>query len=209
MSPFALTTDIGAYFREAVEAAIKARRVEIASPTQAYLVGILEEQAKPGTEQPGQPFTLLFEAALEAPTLSDRFERLRVLGDGLLYRLGFFGDHFEARGVDADYLIALGSRAYQTAGSMLAGASTRALDAATNTSVAELDVFGELARKFGTMVGVLNEVADATTAANASSQAGVVRLYERWLRTGSDSLAEALQSHGLTQPKRGQGGPAS
>lgn len=203
MTAIALATRIDDYFRDAVETAIKARHVEASGSTTTYLVTLLEDQAKPQEAAPAdKPYTLLLDEALDIPDLGDRFERLRLVGDDVLYRLGFFGDHFEARGVDPEYLIRIGSRAYGAAGSLLTGTSTRDLE----TSAGEgIDVFGELAKKFGSFVGVLNEVADLTVAAGASTSRAVVKLYERWLRTRSESLAEALTSHGFVAPRTGKG----
>lgn len=209
MTAIALATRIDDYFRDAVETAIKARQVEASGGTTTYLITLLEDQAKPRELlDTDKPFTLLLDEALETPDLGDRFERLRLVGDEVLYRLGFFGDHFEARGVDPDYLIRLGSRAYGAAGSLITGASGKSLEADAFGSAKPdegIDVFGELAKKFGAFVGVLNEVADLTVAAGASTSRAVVKLYERWLRTRSDSLAEALTSHGFVAPRTGKG----
>lgn len=206
MTEIALATRIDDFFRDAVETAIKARQVEASGSTTTYLISLLEEQARPtvaDSKNADKPFTLLLEDALETPDLGERFDRLRLVGDEVLYRLGFFGDHFEARGVDPEYLIRLGSRAYGAAGSLITGPSTRSLEAAAKEPI---DVFGELAKKFGSFVGVLNEVADLTVAAGASTSRAVVKLYERWLRTRSDSLADALSSHGFVAPARGAKG---
>lgn len=205
MTAIALATRIDDYFRDAVETAIKSRQVEASGSTTTYLVTLLEDQARPAfaeAKNADKPFTLLLEDALETPDLGERFERLRLVGDEVLYRLGFFGDHFEARGVDPEYLIRLGSRAYGAAGSLITGPSTRSLEAAAEPAI---DVFGELAKKFGAFVGVLNEVADLTVAAGASTSRAVVKLYERWLRTRSESLADALSSHGFVAPRGGKG----
>lgn len=202
MTAIALATRIDDYFRDAVETAIKARQVEASGSTTTYLITLLEDQAKPQESATAdKPYTLLLDEALDIPDLGDRFERLRLVGDDVLYRLGFFGDHFEARGVDPEYLIRIGSRAYGAAGSLITGKSTRDLDAAAEG----IDVFGELAKKFGSFVGVLNEVADLTVAAGASTSRAVVKLYERWLRTRSESLADALSSHGFVAPRTGKG----
>ena len=208
MTEIALATRIDDFFRDAVESAIKARQVEASGSTTTYLVTLLEDQARPAvgeSKAADKPYTLLLEDALETPDLGERFERLRLVGDEVLYRLGFFGDHFEARGVDPEYLIRLGSRAYGAAGSLITGGSSRSLDSAA-AEPSGIDVFGELAKKFGSFVGVLNEVADLTVAAGAVTSRAVVKLYERWLRTRSDSLADALSSHGFVAPSRGAKG---
>ena len=54
---------------------------------------------------------------------------------------------------------------------------------------------------------MLSYVADHFLAkgAGAVGDRGVVKLYERWLKTRSDSLAEALSAHGFIAPRRGSG----
>ena len=62
------------------------------------------------------------------------------------------------------------------------------------------------ARLLAAMIDVCAErgVADVTVAHSASSPKQVLKLYERWLKTGSDTLAQALGAHGFT-PSRGTG----
>ena len=67
------------------------------------------------------------------------------------------------------------------------------------------DLFGELARKFAEFVEVVAEVADSTIAMGTESSRGLLRVYERWLKTGSDRLATALTSRGVV-PTRGPKG---
>ena len=143
-----------------------------------------------------RPLTLLLDEAVHVADPAERFERLRTLGDGVLYGCGFFGDHFEARGVDARYLRGLGTRAYGAAGSIL----RRGPEPQTAP-----DLFAELAVNFDAFVGVLADVADATVAMGVENSRGLVKAYERWLKTGSDRLAGALTSRGLV-PTRGGGG---
>jgi hypothetical protein len=55
-------------------------------------------------------------------------------------------------------------------------------------------VYSELADKFQCFVDVLNEVRDM---AKTSSDHDVLRLYEVWLRTGSDRVAGLLRELGV------------
>ena len=91
-----------------------------------YLVALLADFAAPD-KNAGQtmdrPLTFLLDEALHTTKPAERFERLRVLGDGVLYSTGFFADHFEARGVDQKYLIGIGAAAYGAASSMLVSQS--------------------------------------------------------------------------------------
>jgi hypothetical protein len=145
-----------------------------------------------------RPTAFLLDEALHTPTPAERFERLRTLGDGVLYSCGFFGDHFEARGVDRGYLIGIGSVAYANASSMLRLPSSPTLPSKDDPP----DVYRELADKFASFVAVLIEISDAIIAQGMAGSRDLVKVYERWLRTGSERLAHALTSHGL-MPTRG------
>jgi len=189
---------VSGFFGEVVDDAMKARRVDATDGATRYLVGLLTDYAHPeglAGEALERPVTLLLDEALRSPDPAERFERLRSLGDGVLYGCGFFGDHFEARGVDAKYLHGLGTRAYDAAGSML----RRGGDDSTP------DLFGELALKFDAFVDVLADVADATIAMGTESSRGLLKMYERWLKTGSDRLASALTSRGVVPTRATKG----
>ncbi|MET0595145.1 MAG: hypothetical protein ABW133_20765, partial [Polyangiaceae bacterium] len=67
------------------------------------------------------------------------------------------------------------------------------------------NVFLELSSKFDRCVGVINTVADSTMAQQARGERGVVMLYEKWLRSGSTTLAKELGARGLV-PRRNEGG---
>ena len=190
---------INVFFEEAVRAAMKTQRIEATDATTSYLVALLADFAKPnhGQEQLDRPLTFLLDEALHTSEVGERFEKLRTLGDGVLYTSGFFGDHFVARGVDTRYIIGIGQTAYGSASNLLRP-STRDLEAS-----AAHDIFGELASRFAAFVAVINEVANASIAAAAESSRGVVRLYERWMKTKSDTLAEALANHGFIPPRGG------
>jgi hypothetical protein len=187
---------VSGFFHEVVEDAMKARRVEATDGATRYLVALLADYAHPDNragETLERPLTLLLDEALHAAEPADRFERLRVIGDGVLYGCGFFGDHFEARGVDPRYLHGLGTRAYGAASSML------------RVGQEGPDLFGELADRFDVFVQVVAEVADATIAMGTESSRGLLKMYERWLKTGSERLASALTSRGVV-PTRGTKG---
>lgn len=191
-------SSVAGFFHEVVEDAMKARRVEATDGATHYLVELLADYAHPreGAENAlEKPLTLLLDEALHVTDPAERFERLRLIGDGVLYGCGFFGDHFEARGVDPKYLHGLGTRAYGAASSILR----------LGQDEGGPDLFGELAGKFAVFVDVVAEVADATIAMGTTSSKGLLRVYERWLKTGSERLASALTSRGV-MPTRGTKG---
>ena len=128
----------------------------------------------------------------------ERFERLRTLGDGVLYVSSFFAENLDRRGVAQSYVQALGAEAYTGAASMLRGSDSSGPD-----------VFRELARKFRMFVRLLGEVADSLRIRSAQSDNDVLDLYERWSRTGSPRLAQELHALGLTPTWNASGGGVS
>jgi hypothetical protein len=193
------SASVSDFFEEVVEDAMKARRISASEATTSYVIALLADLAKPGSpieRTLDRPLTLLLDEALHTPERGDRFEKLRTLGDGVLYSSGFFADHFEARGVDAQYIIGIGRTAYENAGSLLRTPGAKPEDGAT-------DIFHELATSFAEFVGVIAEVANATIAKGVVTSRGLVKLYERWLKTRSDRLADALSSHGFVAPRGG------
>jgi hypothetical protein len=213
VSQIAISPSMSDYFRAVVVEAIRGRNVAASEAAAGYLVGLLCDYAHPGDDAEStlnRPITFLLREAMEAPA-PERFRRLRALGDGVLYAVGFFAGHVEQSGVDRSYVLNVGATAYDHAASMLrvgrasAAGHPRERAPGSRPSVAAPDVLGELAEKFERFADVLSDVADGTLARGARDERSVLKLYERWLRTGSDRLADELGARGLI-PTRGTGG---
>jgi hypothetical protein len=192
-----LSPDIDGFFEQAVNDAIRARQVEATAAAARYLAGILGDYARGaiGDETLGRPLTFQLRDALAAAG-AERFRRLRTIGDGVLYVLGFFGASFTRRGADRDYVMQVGSSAYGHASAMLR---------CNGNGSAAPDVLGELAQKYGRFVEVMGEIADGVLAAAAGDDSGVLKIYERWQLSGSERLADELTQLGLF-PIRAPGG---
>jgi hypothetical protein len=198
-SPIDVRADVSAYFQDAVQEAVRARSVEASAAALHYLVGLLSDFARPerGAERTlERPVTLLLREALEASG-AERFERLRTIGDGVLYGVGFFGGALARRGADTEYVMSVGSCAYDRASEML-----RIMGGGPSGG---FDVLHELALKFGRFVEVIREIADGALASGARCSSGLLRLYERWQQTGSERLAAELGAFGVF-PARSPGG---
>jgi hypothetical protein len=203
----ALANSLGSFFHEVVGEAVRTQQVEATEEAMSYLVALLSDFARPNAERDDtfdRPLAFLLDEAWRT-TGAQRFQRLRALGDGVLYISGFFGDHIETRGVDVGYVTSVGATAYRGVASMLRRPPTDTADATSKRSDADDNVFTELAQNFDRFVGVLTTVADATLAQQARGERGIVMLYERWLRSGSTTLAKELGARGLV-PHRGSGG---
>lgn len=204
----ALANSVGGFFHEAIGEAVRCRQVEATEQARSYLVALLSDFARPNEERDDtfdRPLAFLLDEALRT-TGAQRFQRLRALGDGVLYITGFFGDHIENRGVDVGYVTSVGATAYRGVASMLRRPPADAGDApGAKRQDADDNVFAELSQNFDRFVEVLTTVADATLAQQARGERGVVMLYERWLKSGSTTLAKELGARGLV-PHRGSGG---
>lgn len=202
-----LSTDVRGFFAELVTHATEDRGIESSDATTAYVAALLADYAHPGAftrTTLERPFTLLLAEAMETAG-HERFERLRAIGDGALYLRGFFREHLETRGVALPYVSAVGARAYDGVATMLR-VNVGAGAPASNSESAVPDVFGELAARFDAFVELLESVSDRLVAhGSAGSPGGVLKLYERWMKTGSSDIAAALGQIGLV-PQRGTGG---
>lgn len=193
----AISPSVAEYFGSVVDDALRSRNVQASAAASQYVVGVLCDFAKPSEEAESPfstPLTFQLRDALNAP-FAERFRRLRTLGDGVLYAVGFFGGHIELRGIDKKYVIHVGSSAYQNAAAMLQipGKS------------AQVGVLEELAIKFDEFVDVLTEVAEGALAMGARDERSVVKLYEHWLKTGSSRIAEALGARGIIPTRAVEG----
>jgi hypothetical protein len=191
--PILSSQSIRDFFRDLLARAIENQRARVQPFTELYLVNLLHEflatealyvQGEDGTWQQ-KPLAFLLKEALEEAGPA-RVRMLRRLGDTSLFISGFFPDSLARRSslVDVDYYIAMGGRAY---------------DAVARHAM-ESSLWEELSDKFRLLVELLNEVSEQTL---ATHDAGVLRLYERWLKTGSDRLASALAQRGVFPARRG------
>jgi hypothetical protein len=202
-----LSTDVRGFFAELVTHATEDRGLASNEATTAYVAALLADYAHPeafSRTSLERPFTLLLAEAMETAG-HERFERLRAIGDGALYLRGFFREHLETRGVALPYVSAVGARAYDGVATMLrVNVGVRATTGTADSAVP--DVFGELAARFDAFVELLESVSDRLVAQGSTgSPGGVLKLYERWMKTGSTDIAAALGEHGLV-PQRGNGG---
>jgi hypothetical protein len=183
------------FFGNAVRDAAESRGYDPEAPSTAYVACLLADYARVDShhaEVLNRPLTFLLRDALEAAG-PERFHRLQGLGDTTLYLSGFFADHLERRGVAERFVGSVGRAAYDAASAMLRRA------AGANQGP---DLFGELSTNFHELVLLLRDVADSTYAMSARDSRSVLDVYERWTRSGSSALADALIRWGLMPTRR-------
>ncbi len=195
MSGLVATASLREFFKALLDDVIRRHPVEVAEPTEFYLVNLLSDFATSdrlfteNTEggRDHEPLAVLYHRALQQER-DEQIRTLRRLGDVSLYKAGFFSESLRQGAVGPDYYIQMGSASY----GQVAALSPR-------SSFAE--VYRELQQKFSALVAVLEEIAARNLA--ATGPAGALRVYESWVRTGSERLEKVLVDAGLLVPKRG------
>lgn len=171
------------YFKDLVESAVARQRLEVGSLTSYYLVnllcGFVRLERNGAATLDDEPLALRLAQALESGGVEQR-ARLRSLGDLSLFVSGFFSDSLNRKPVDVDYYVSMGEYAY--------GSLSRFEEASLAS------IFGELASKFCSMADVLADVSERSA---LTSNADLLRLYERWLRTGSRRDSQLLVEQGI------------
>jgi hypothetical protein len=186
------------YFKEVVEDALTNRKVKTHPLAEHYLVQLLEgymttdrlfEEENGQGQKNRETLAEMFLKAVN-DTHGINVELLKKLGDSSLYISGFFGDSLSRKIVDIDYYAEMGGNAYNTLAAHTREESFR-------------QIYSELAYKFQEFVDVLTYISNKTL---IQSNESLLRLYERYLKTGSDLAREQLLEKGLiTLPRDGQG----
>jgi hypothetical protein len=166
------------YFKELVEGALAHQRLNAGELTSYYVVNLLTGfLQRPADDE--VPLAIRLAQALESGGIQQR-TTLREIGDVSLFVSGFFSDSLRRKLVDVDYYVAIGGCAYN---------ALSRFDSDTLSPV-----FGELSEKFVGFVDVLSEVSERTA---CSSNADLLRLYEKWLKTGSRRSGQLLVERGV------------
>ena len=177
------------YFRELVGDVLTQRNLKIQEATEFYLVNLLSQYlqrehlygAGEGGRAQLEPLAFILKRALEGDR-EERWRHLKRLGDTSLFVSGFFGDSLARSLVDVDYYIAMGGRAYD------------ALSGEPRAPTGAHELFGELAERFAQFVDLFAEIAELS---ELHSNRGLLRLYERFLLTRSERVAQRLRERGV------------
>jgi hypothetical protein len=170
------------YFKELVDGAIEHQHVDATELTAFYVVqllaGFMQQPAIDGVNDDA-PLAIRLARALESGGVRQR-AGLKQVGDVSLFMSGFFSDSFRRKLVDVDYYVTIGGYAYN------------ALSRVESDTFSA--VFAELGEKFVAFVDVLAEVSERTSCV---SNADLLRLYEKWLKTGSPRSGQLLVERGV------------
>jgi hypothetical protein len=170
------------FFKELVDGALSHQRLAAQELTAYYVVQLLAsflQRSVVRAEDDQTPLAVRLGRALDSGGMQQRAS-LREIGDVSLFVSGFFADSLTRKLVDIDYYVSIGGCAYNA----LSRVETDAFS----------PVFAELAERFVDFVDVIAEVSERTSCA---SNADLLRLYERWQRTGSRRSGQLLIEHGV------------
>jgi hypothetical protein len=170
------------FFKEHVEAACVRQRLRVSAPVSFYVVNMLAGfvRAAPRSGDPldTEALGIRLARALQAGGRAGR-QDLQNVGDTSLFVAGFFADSLRRRLVDIDYYTFVGGRAYSSLGEI---------------DDVRAEIFAELADHFASFVDILADVSERTSMANDQD---LLRLYEKWLLTGSRRSGELLAERGI------------
>ena len=184
------------FFREQLERAMDHQKVSTSAFTQFYLVNLLAgglrgelPPSEPGYDE--TPLAVLYVRAIQS-SRRDRAKLLRAMGDTALFVSGFFADSLGGRLVDLDYYKAMGGFAYAR------------LARDEDPRVFGPEVFSELSGRFTQFADLLSEISEQS---HLASNQSVLRLYQRWIQTGSRRVAALLAERGITPVIPGESRP--
>jgi hypothetical protein len=184
------------FFKEAVRDAFSKRKIETFPMAEDYLVNILEHYVIAAhlheeelVDEKGQkkPTTLAETLLIAAQSdHSTKVDMLKKLGDRTLYVCGFFSDSFERKVIDVDYCAEMGGTAY------------RILAQSTKEDTL-CQVYHLYSKKFLAFVEALNYISEKS---HLQSSDNVLRIYDRYIKTGSELAREKLSKLGIVPISR-------
>ena len=167
------------YFKELVEGALARQRIAAGELTAFYVVHLLAGFLQRPAEEDDAPLGFQLARALETGGTQQRAS-LKQIGDLSLFIAGFFSESLNRKLVDVEYYASIGGSAYHA----LSRVETDTFS----------PVFAELGTKFVDFVDVLSEVSERTSCA---SNVDLLRLYEKWIKTGSRRSGQLLAERGV------------
>ncbi|MBO9668228.1 MAG: hypothetical protein J7501_15615 [Bdellovibrio sp.] len=179
------------FFQELVSKGLSQRKVRTYPLVESYLVNLLkhyldarnlfdEEYASEGGQRNPQTLAEMYLLAQNAEA-SAKVELLRKIGDRTLYISGFFGDSLQRKIVDVDYYADIGGAAYASL-------------AHCTREDAMAKVYTTFSTRFVEFVDVLTYISHHSF---IKSDESILRLYDRYLRTGSELAREKLVEMGI------------
>ena len=176
------------FFHKHVKYSIKNQHIKITEISEHYLVHLLADftltqKAFRLTGNDNRPLAIIYHQA-QFETANNKIKIFKELGDFSLFITGFLPDSLNRKVTDVDYYISLGRSAYENLSTILEQ---------THKSDFNL-LFLELAEKFVAVTDILAEISSESF---TQWNDGILRLYERWLKTRSKRDERLLFKKGI------------
>jgi len=176
------------FFYHHVQESMKHQNITITKTSEHYLVNLLVDYTRSHNafsliHNDGRPLALIYHQAHHEQAAT-RIKIFKELGDFSLFTTGFFPDSFNRKVIDVDYYVVLGRSAYGNLSLLLQKINRGSFNL----------LFDELAAKFVSISNILSEISS-----NSATQwnDGILRVYERWLKTRSTRDERLLFSRGV------------
>jgi hypothetical protein len=210
-----LATDLPTFFGEEVAETAAKQGLSISEPVSRYLGAVLarfseteqffqsvknsspnlNQSSQQDTEKTKLEFPVLAKMWLESLSIpvTEQYFALQQLGDMSLFMTGFFNERITRNRsmLDMDYYMAMGEMAYQRAGHIRESIQAERA----------VNVFFELSKSFENYVEVFAELSDRKLLTNDKD---ILKLYEKWLASGSHRISRMLSEAGII-PSKGKG----
>lgn len=184
-----IVIDPKGFFHEAVEDAFAQRKLQTFPLVRQYIANLLEHYMitdhlfDASNDSGKKRYPTLAEMYLTATNTETgvRIDLLKKLGDTSLYVSGFFGESLQRKIVDIDYYVNMGGMAYGSLSGFVKEDTYR-------------KVYEEFSTRFVEYVDVLTLLSQKMM---VQSDENLLRLYDNYLRTGSELAKDTLIEKGI------------
>jgi hypothetical protein len=178
------------HFSELLREACEYRKFKLMPSSETYILKLLNHYIdsrnlfppfmSESAEKTPDTFAELYLTALNSDEPKNR-EYMKLCADKALYLSGFFGDSLQKKSVDIDYYMGIGASAY----------SNLALWTKEETTA---NVYSTISKKFIDFADLLSYISDKSA---LQSEQNILKLYERYMKTGSDLARDKLIELGV------------
>lgn len=186
-------SDLQDYFTLELKSVLDKHKVSARDASILYLSSLLSRHIESekffGVRPDGKPAdTLLSDLYIQYLQAKNEEKKviLQRLGDVCLMISGYFAESIRGKLVDLGFYFGMGGSAYYNLAHLVAETQTK-------------ETFDELSTKFESFSNVLGEMSERS---GLQSNKDVLRLYERWIVTGSERLKSVLTENGIPVPIR-------